>query len=197
VARDRGDFAGARARFEECLALFRAFGDWPAVVGVGFDLHQVVAALGDSTAAGADEDGIAAYAREAGSALVVGEWLQRQAGIARDHGDRQQAQTLFQQSLVEYQAAASPRRIVGCLTGLANLSILAGRPERAARLVGAALGLCAVLGTRLSAIERGEHDRVVAAARAQLGEEQFQVLLVEGQTMTLDQAVAYALEAEA
>jgi hypothetical protein len=43
--------------------------------------------------------------------------------------------------------------------------------------------------------ERARHDRCVAAARAALGEEVFARAWAEGRTMTLEQAVACALEA--
>jgi hypothetical protein len=46
----------------------------------------------------------------------------------------------------------------------------------------------------MSAAERDEHDRAVATARAELGEEAFAAAWEEGKKMTMEQAVEYALE---
>lgn len=46
----------------------------------------------------------------------------------------------------------------------------------------------------ISAKERAEHDQAIAAARAALGEEKFKAAWEEGQKITLEQAVEYALQ---
>ncbi len=43
-------------------------------------------------------------------------------------------------------------------------------------------------------VDRAEYDRNVTGARSQIGAGQFDAALVEGQAMTLEQAIAYALE---
>jgi hypothetical protein len=43
-------------------------------------------------------------------------------------------------------------------------------------------------------VARHDYDRDVAVARAQLGETAFAAAWAEGRAMTLEQAVAYALE---
>jgi hypothetical protein len=70
------------------------------------------------------------------------------------------------------------------------------RPEdlrRAARLWGAAESLRAALGAPIPPNEQAMHERETACARAALGHEGFNAFLVEGGTMTLEQAVEYAL----
>ena len=47
---------------------------------------------------------------------------------------------------------------------------------------------------RLSRADQIEHDRVVANARAQLDEATWETAWAEGRAMTLEQAIAYALE---
>jgi hypothetical protein len=42
--------------------------------------------------------------------------------------------------------------------------------------------------------ERRDYERIVATARAQLGEEAFAMAWAAGRAMSLDQAIAYALE---
>jgi len=66
--------------------------------------------------------------------------------------------------------------------------------RRTARLFGAVETLYVPLRFEMSAAERAEHDQAVAATRAALGEEAFSAAWAEGQAMTLEEAVAYALE---
>ena len=68
--------------------------------------------------------------------------------------------------------------------------------ERAARLFGASEAMWQAAGGKLYANYLAEMDRDVAAARAQLDEETWQKAWQEGQDMTPEQAVDYALEDE-
>ena len=65
---------------------------------------------------------------------------------------------------------------------------------RAARLLGAVEAFCASSGSPLHSYARLKYDRVVAAVRAQLDEAAFEAAWAEGRAMSLEQAVAYALE---
>ena len=65
---------------------------------------------------------------------------------------------------------------------------------RAARLLGAATGQFEAIGAAMWPADRLEYERTVAAARAALSEEVFAAAWAEGRAMTLDQAIAYALE---
>ena len=52
----------------------------------------------------------------------------------------------------------------------------------------------AATGAPLAPVRRADHDGVVAAVRVALGEAALAAAWAEGQAMTLEQAVAYALE---
>ena len=66
--------------------------------------------------------------------------------------------------------------------------------RRAALLFGAAATLRATLGAPLPPIDRPVYDRHLAAARTRLGEAGWAAAWAEGRNMSLDQALAYALE---
>jgi len=66
--------------------------------------------------------------------------------------------------------------------------------ERAARLFGAAEALRAAAGVPLTPFDRADYDRDVAAIQAQLDNAALKAAWVEGRAMSLEQAVAYALE---
>src|SRR5262249_52477903 len=69
------------------------------------------------------------------------------------------------------------------------------RALQAARLFGAAAVLREAANAPLAARHRAEYERQVAAARALLDPASFAAAWAEGQAMTLDEAVAYALAA--
>jgi tetratricopeptide (TPR) repeat protein len=81
------------------------------------------------------------------------------------------------------------------LEGLAGVAAAQEQPERAARLFGAAEALREVIGEPLAPAYRAAHERDVAAVRALLGDATFEAAWAEGRSMTLEQAIAYALEA--
>lgn len=80
------------------------------------------------------------------------------------------------------------------LHGLAAVSSGLNKLERAARLYGAMRGI-GIFGTSPSSL--WEHEKFnlhINIAREQLGEERFESFAIEGRAMTMEQAVAYALE---
>jgi hypothetical protein len=79
------------------------------------------------------------------------------------------------------------------LSGLAGLEGAVGQPECAARLFGAAEIALETIGAPLSPADRVEWERAVATIRARLDPAAFQVAWLDGRTMALEQALAYAL----
>jgi predicted ATPase/DNA-binding SARP family transcriptional activator len=83
-----------------------------------------------------------------------------------------------------------------CFEGLAAVLVLTGRAEEAARLLGAAEALRESLGVELAPAEHATHKETVDAVRARLGEERFSDAWRQGRELSLDAAIAYALEEE-
>jgi tetratricopeptide (TPR) repeat protein len=126
--------------------------------------------------------------------------------VAEAQGKYAEARAHFQESLVIYREINDRRGIVRLLEAFASLGVrqgLLGGPERPARLKRAASlwGAAAVgreeLRSVMLPLDREMHDRQVTAVGAELGEEAFEAAWKEGRTMTLDQAIAHALEEEA
>lgn len=83
------------------------------------------------------------------------------------------------------------------LEGICLLANAEQRPRDAARLQGAACALRQAFGLPLPSSGRPEFDQMVSEARTALGEEPFKDEWAIGQGMSLEAAVAYALEASA
>ena len=97
------------------------------------------------------------------------------------------------QSLGSFWERGEKPGIVSCLEGVAGLFSRAGQADRAVRLFGVAARVRDDMGIPLPASERLRHERYVAATRAQLDEEAWQLEWEQGQAMTLEQAVEHAL----
>jgi hypothetical protein len=85
-------------------------------------------------------------------------------------------------------------RIALCLTGFGGAASSRGRPERGARLLGATAALCQLVGVQLELEDQMAYDQDLAMIRSQLAAEALQQAWEEGCAMTLEQAIAYALE---
>ncbi|MBA3636819.1 MAG: tetratricopeptide repeat protein [Rubrobacteraceae bacterium] len=122
----------------------------------------------------------------------VAEVLLELGRVAHAQGNEVRALTLCRESLVRSQKLDNKTQIAFCLTTLAGVIQALGDAARAARLFGAAEKLLQSLDAVLDPGGSLEYDSDLAAARTQLGEPVFEETRAEGQTMTFEQAVAYA-----
>jgi tetratricopeptide (TPR) repeat protein len=100
----------------------------------------------------------------------------------------------YQEALVVAQALDYSDGICGGFQGLATAAALAGEPERATQLLGAAETLAERMGAMVPPDQQIMVDRGVERARAQLSEQAFFTAWNAGRAMPLEQAIAYALE---
>jgi hypothetical protein len=73
-----------------------------------------------------------------------------------------------------------------CLAGLAGAAVLDEDPERAARLWGTAEAVRQAIGCRPAPAARATRERLMAAARQQLGDVAFDAEWAKGQAVTVE-----------
>jgi hypothetical protein len=115
------------------------------------------------------------------------------AYLARHEGDASKAQTLLRSSLGLQSDIHDKRSTSLALVGVAGLSNLAGRMDRAARLLSVAKRVLTEAQYAWEPVERTEYEDTLVKVRAQLDSQEFATAWAEGRAMTLDQAVVYAL----
>ncbi|WP_330172105.1 winged helix-turn-helix domain-containing protein [Streptomyces sp. NBC_01498] len=93
--------------------------------------------------------------------------------LAEQRGDASAAMSLHHQGLSVARGSGDPRALALAHEGLAGAYVLAGQPERAARLLGTATGARESSGAPLPEAERGDVQRITARALAALGTEKF------------------------
>ena len=80
-----------------------------------------------------------------------------------------------------------------CLEDLAGVLCERGRPADVARLFAAAEALRDLMGKPLTPAQLVPHDHDVATVQRRLDPESFAAAWSEGRTMTLEQAIAFAI----
>jgi hypothetical protein len=85
--------------------------------------------------------------------------------------------------------------VASSLLGLAGIAAESGRPEAGARLLGAAEGLAASLGSPIYPRDRPVRDRGVATLVAALGPDRLAAAREAGRAMAVETAIAAALAA--
>ena len=113
--------------------------------------------------------------------------------MTQARGQVAQARALLRESL-SYARERDVYLAVEVVESLAGVVAAGGAGDIAARLWGAASAVRGVEGWPLPPVVRADYDRDVAAARTQFGETAFAAAWAEGRAMTLEQAIAYALE---
>jgi DNA-binding CsgD family transcriptional regulator len=119
---------------------------------------------------------------------LLGEALQRQ-------GELGQAVTCYQECLAVFHEVGDKAGIALTLHDLGTLAQTQREPERAACLLAAAAGLRSLTGgaTFNTLTDSADYERAIATVRTTLGEDVFAARWAEGQAMSLEQAIAYAL----
>ncbi len=112
---------------------------------------------------------------------------------ARTQGDNDRAIAIYQESLPWCQKDGSLRDIAYCLTGLAWVAGLQKQPEQAARLFGAAAEIRERVGLRIPPLLLASYQDDVAAIRTHLDDDTFAAAWAAGRTLTMEGAIAEAL----
>lgn len=197
AAYHRGDYEQAVRLNERALAVAREFGGRFGSALAICNLADALRARGDPERARTLlEESLASLRGQhhpvrIANALV--NTLARLGSMACDMGETSRASAFYGESLELLWRFGVRFEAVACLEGLARTAAMQGRPERAARLLGASAALRDELGTPLSSIIRADHDHATSAAREELGEEAFGAVWAAGHAMTPEEAIAEAL----
>jgi predicted ATPase/class 3 adenylate cyclase len=188
-----GRHESARARVTEMLAVAR---DWDDAFLIAAALHQLaVIALeqGDLVHAEALLDESIGRSRRSGvdtsGGLATLGWV-----VLRRGEQRARAAALLAEALPLSRQRGGHDTLVACLGGLACVAASAGDAEPAARLVAAADAWRETHGVLLPETQQSECQRTIATLREQLGEPAFVTAYADGRILTVDAAVALALD---
>jgi tetratricopeptide (TPR) repeat protein len=159
------------------------------------NLGNVAKHQGDYPSARALHEGSLAIKRELGYRQRIASSLNSLGSLASDQGDCASAQALYREALAMVRELGDRLGIAISLEGLARAVAALGSSSCAARIWGAAERLRSETGSPLSPRDRPDYDRRVAVARTALRDDAaFDRAWQEGRALTLEQAIALALE---
>jgi predicted ATPase len=188
-----GEFDQAQAYLAEAMALGSGIRDV-------FDVEEILALRaelglrqGQYDQAEADYEACIARCREVGWPWLA-HWAQTHLGRVKvAKGLWADAQALFASSLRFFHGSDTRSGICYAGEGLAGLALSLNDPARAVRLIAWADHTRLTDGDVRPPVEQREVDGVLAKARAQVDEAAFAAAWAEGEAMTVDEVVAYAL----
>jgi tetratricopeptide (TPR) repeat protein len=193
---NHGNYDVARIWLTQSLELQRSLG----LPDEG-NVHRM---LGDVALRQGDYEQARAYLEESLSLFhemqnypdIVGPcWLLISLGyVALRQGDEAHAFARFAEGLECFTKVGSKSGVVWTLEGLASLAVVQGYYERAVRLFAWADTVRGASGDPRPPVEQADVDRDFAVIRSQLEEATIETARAKGQTMTLEQAIAYAFE---
>ena len=115
------------------------------------------------------------------------------ASVSFHQGNYEKAKSLFKKSLKIFRGNYDRGGAVICFAGLAGILAINGEPEQAARLFGAAELILENIGA-LEPADQLDFDNYKRLVREQLNEVAFEKARAKGRSMTMEQAIQYALE---
>jgi tetratricopeptide (TPR) repeat protein len=183
----------ARAWLEEALAIGRAVGDQALIARALNSLGEIARGEGSYAQAAAYYEESLAVGREIGHEWRVAAALHNLGQVALHRGDVRSAAAHFGEGLRIARTLGSQRAIASCLAGLAGVAAVDARPTRAARLFGAAHAQLAAIGAHWDPADGVAHDRNLAFVRAHLPPDAFRTAWEEGQALSLDEAITFAI----
>jgi predicted ATPase/DNA-binding XRE family transcriptional regulator len=193
VADAQGDYERAIASYEEALALFRQLDDRTYIGYMLHNLGLIAYFQGHHERATALYEESLAQVRELGDQNGIAMTLGNLGLVAFVQGDYERALALQHEALTLGRQLTNKPWLARGIEHFALIAAATNKLERAARLFGAASALREQFNASLPPNDRKFNSRYIADATAQLGSEGFAAAWAEGQAMSSDEAIAYAL----
>jgi DNA-binding CsgD family transcriptional regulator len=119
--------------------------------------------------------------------------LESQGWVVLLQGDHEHAKELHGEGLALCRKEGNEFVAISNLEGLASIAMAGGEVERAAKLHGAAHKLQESVGSQQPADQQALREPHLTTTRSQLDKETWEAAFAEGQAMTFEEAVEYAL----
>ena len=193
VLREQGDYTAARASMHKALALRRELDDKRGIAGCLMDIGTTAYVQGDPSAESLLETSLK-MSEELADQFGIPRCLHDLGEISLSHGDLVRARVRFAQGLQIFRDQGDKRNAIQCLEGLAGVAAANSQVVDAARLLGAAQDAREAMGVPLPVNCRANYDRTLWVVRQRLDEATLAATWAEGRAMTMEQAIAYALD---
>lgn len=193
LAHNTGDYERADAILRQSLALCQDGGDADGEHYTLACLARNALTLGDIAGAAAQLQVSESWFRQARQSNGLTDVLYQLGYIRHLQGRTREARVLLREALTLQWQQQLKLRLIQSLERCAWIAADMRQPQRTARLFGAAEAARERIGTPLPLGDKPLYDRHLAQARADLDSDGFDKAWAEGQAMTIDEAVDFAL----
>jgi predicted ATPase/DNA-binding CsgD family transcriptional regulator len=194
IARETGDLARARSALTESVAIIRALDDRLILAQALNNLGRLDFREGKYDDARSRLQECLPLHREHDDLRGVAVALSILGQIAERLGDWVQAEAHFRDALALYRDGNHRRGMLSCLVGLAHCRAERD-PAEAVRLLGTAAALQRAVDSSTAIEDRDLEPRAIERLRAAMDEGGFATVWAEGQAMSIEQAIARAMDA--
>ncbi len=185
------NYAEARHLCQEGLTILQDTGDREATALILNTLGEIARCQGDYTEARTHYEDALATAKER---WVINDALCNLGRVAVQEGDYSQAEAKLKKCLEAYLRVGAKKGIAECLATAGRMGTAQGLLEMAARLFGAANALFAATGYHMHPDDENDLQQSHVAVRSRIGKRAWAAALEEGRAMSLESAVASAVE---
>jgi predicted ATPase/DNA-binding SARP family transcriptional activator len=192
IAYDQRDFERARALHTESLLIRFAIDDGWGIGATLTNLGEVARQQQQyALAVQLHQESVAVF-RELGDRWGVALVLTNLGVATQLLGDLATAKAALAEGLLLYRELGDKEGIAATLEGIAVVAAAQGNAAQSARCGGAAAALRRAISAPLSPADTVQYEQHLASARAQLGNEAFNLLWDETDILSLDDALSYA-----
>ncbi len=184
------DMEAALAVTEEGLSLFRELHHKPGIAQALNIIGEIATFRGDDDRARRAYEECLVVSQETGETRRIRFMFGNLTFLALHAGNYERATEWADKGLRLALEMNNQLDIADSLAGLAGVIGVTGQPESAARLLGTWEATLERLGAAPQPADIPEHDRNIAAVRAQLDPHTFEAAWAAGRAMSLEQAVA-------
>jgi predicted ATPase/class 3 adenylate cyclase len=189
-----GDVMSARPIFAESVQLFLGIGDDLYALIASVNLAWVTGELGDRAAERAIHEENLRRARGLGNRRIEAQSLAQLAILVRDEGRLPDAVAMLREAIRIEHGLGSVLELAIDLGRLASVLAVAGRAPEAAQLLSSSEALTEKLGARVPWWAGRRNEQTLATIRTQLDTAAAAKAWEHGQALTVDEAVALALD---
>jgi len=189
-----GDFSSSTQWLDEAMAIHRQLGNLAQETWALSNYGRLSFWQGDYQKACTYYEEVLTLAEKIGEYLLS-IWTRANLSYALlRQGDLQKANEMFGLCIQQFQKANILIGVVYVIEGLASLNIQLGQVGNAVQLYAWTDGMREKMGDHRPPVEQNSVERDLAVIHSQLNDEEFASLSVEGHAMTVEQAIALALE---
>ena len=189
-----GDYLLAKARLEEALAISR---EWKDTRSMGFEyagLGEVALRQGDYPLAAQLVEESLRLRSQLGNKWGIGVSLGILGWVAMREEDWERALQRLCESLQVRWEIGDLSGSAWCFERLAAVAQAQGHKEKAVRLFGAGAALREKIRSVIDPSDKPAYESKIRLLRGEFGSKQFTAIWHEGRSMSIEQAVRYALE---